>query len=74
MGDSEMSKGRSAFRLHTAGGQGNPRSTGDTMAELIREAYRQNSKETNQRAAASSPSFFPLSCARIRSSRDTRFC
>ena len=47
-----MSKGRSAFRLHTASGQDNPRSIGDTMSALIREAHRQNSKETNQLATS----------------------
>ncbi|MGY3690150.1 hypothetical protein ACVIGA_000230 [Bradyrhizobium sp. USDA 3240] len=47
-----MSKGHSAFRLHTASGQNNPRSIGDTMSALIREAHRQNSKETNQSATS----------------------
>ncbi|ABQ35227.1 AAA family ATPase [Bradyrhizobium sp. BTAi1] len=47
-----MSKGRSAFRLHTASGQDIPKSVSDTMSALIREAHRQNSKETNERAAS----------------------
>ncbi|UQD69319.1 ATP-binding protein [Bradyrhizobium japonicum] len=56
-----MNKGRSAFRLQPTTGQDHPRSAGEVMRELIREAHRQSSKQPVERmtpAATARPSQF----------------